>query len=133
MPFMKMVHDVDPRKVIFDKIGMKKGKVQGFHLLRNDVLCGIYERPTQTQSKVFIPDTVRKEDEHQGKAALVVAMGPGSFESDENYTFRAKVQVGDWITLWVHEGRKIVVNGQLCRIVRDQDIVARIDEPDSVF
>lgn len=136
MPFMLMEHENDPRQAIYKKIGMKKlGELPGFKLLRNDVLLGVYERPEKTKSGIHLPDSTRKEDEHQGKAALVLALGPTAFVSDNHVTFHPeqKVEVGDWVSIWVSDGRRIVINGQLCRVIRDQDLVARIDAPDMVF
>lgn len=136
MPFMLMEHEDDPRQVIYDKIGMKKlGEIPGFNLLRNDVLVGVYKRPTRTKSGIEIPEETRKEDEHQGKAALVLALGPTAFVSDDNVTFHPEqhVEPGDWVSIWVSDGRKIIINGQLCRIIRDQDIVMTIPAPDMVF
>ena len=133
MPFAPMVHEVDPRDMIFKKAGMKKGIIPGFKLMRNDVLCGVYFRTEKTKSGIYMPDSSRGEDAHQGKAACVLMLGPGAFVSDDNYRFEEKVEVGDWVALWVSEGRRIIVNGQLCRIVRDQDIIMKIPAPDSIF
>ena len=134
MPPMLMQHDVDPRDVIFNKIGLKKGVVPGFTLFGNRVLVAVYERPDQTKSKIFIPDSVRDEDRHQGKAAVVLMKGPTAFVSDDHFDFQEQnVDVGDWISLWVTDGRRIVINGQLCRIIRDQDINMKIPAPDQVY
>jgi hypothetical protein len=60
--------------------------------------------------------------------------GPSAFQSDENYDFKGQdVQVGDWVAIFVSDGRKIVVNGQLCRLVEDHHIRMKIPAPDSVF
>ena len=135
MPFMAMKHDDDPRKGIFDKIGMKKiGALSGFELFGNRVLIGIYERPKVTKSGIHLADQTIREDEHQGKAGLVLACGPTAFVSDSNYDFSdQKVEPGDWVAIFVSEGRKIVINGQLCRIVEDQHITLKIPAPDAVF
>ena len=135
MPYMPMAHEEDPRDVIFKQIGLKKDKIPGVKLLKNDVLVGIYMRPKVTKSGIHLSDQTIKEDEHQGKAALVLMKGPTAFTSDENYQFlpEQNVEVGEWIALWVSDGKKIVVNGQLCRVIRDQDIIMKIERPDQVF
>ena len=133
----KMVHVVDPRDEIFKTVGMKRhGKnVPGFTLLKNDVLCGIYMRPEKTQGGIIITQKTRQEDEYQGKAALVLAKGPTAFVSDKHYQFMPEqnVDVGDWVAMWVTDGRKIIINGQLCRIVRDIDLLMKIPAPDAVY
>ena len=134
MPPMLMSHDEDPRQLIFDKIGMKKGVIPGFTLFGNRVLLGVYERPSKTKSGIILADQTRNEDQHQGKAAVVLMKGPTAFVSDSPYDFQGQdVEVGDWVTLWVGDGRRLFLNGQLCRIIRDQDINMKIPSPDQVF
>lgn len=134
----KALHKIDPREAIFAQVGMKKvgGKltIPGFKLHGNRVLVGVYERPDQLESGIFIGDGTRQEDEHQGKSAIVLMLGHSAFRSDDRFDFGPDtVEVGDWISLWVSDGRKIVINGQLCRVLRDQDINLRIPAPDSVY
>ena len=134
MPPMLMSQDEDPRQLIFDKIGMKKGVIPGFTLFGNRVLLGVYERPSKTKSGIILADQTRNEDQHQGKAAVVLMKGPTAFVSDSHYDFQGQdVEVGDWVTLWVGDGRRLFLNGQLCRIIRDQDINMKIPSPDQVF
>lgn len=134
MPAMLMQHDEDPRETIFSKVGMKKGVIPGFTLFGNRVLLGVYERPQKMKSGLFIADGTRQEDKHQGKAAVVLMKGPTAFLSDEHYDFKSdNVEVGDWVSLWVTDGRRVTINGQLCRVIRDQDINMKIPAPDSVY
>ena len=126
----------DPRQEIYSKIGMTKlGELSGFDLLRNDVLLGIYIRPKKTATGIHLSDQYRDEDKNQGKSALVLALGPTAFASDAHATFdeRQKVAPGDWVSIWVSDGRQININGHPCRIIRDQEIVARIRSPDMIF
>ena len=130
MPHMLMSHDVDPAKVIMNKVG----KLDDFVLYGNKVLIGVYERPKVTKSGIHLADVTRKEDQYQGKAGLILKKGPSAFVDDENYSFRGQnVAVGDWVAIFVSDGRSIVVNGQLCRIVDDQHIRLKIPAPDVVF
>ena len=130
MPPMRMVHTIDPAKELLNKIG----DLSAFELFGNQVLIAVYERPEKTKSGIILADVTRQEDAFQGKAGLVVKLGPSAFVSDENYNFRnQKAQVGDWVAIFVSDGRKIVVNSTLCRIVEDNHIRLKIPTPDSVF
>lgn len=130
MPAMVMQHDVDPAKAINDKIQSLKG----FELFGNQVLIGVYERPKITKSGLHLSDLTVQEDQYQGKAGLVLAKGPSAFVSDQNYNFRDQnVEIGDWVAIFVTDGRKIMINGQLCRLVEDHHIRLRIPAPDAVF
>lgn len=134
MPAMLMVHDTDPKDIIFKQVGVKNGKIPGFQLFGNRVLVGVYQRPEKTKSGIILADQTRKEDEHQGKAAVVLMKGPTAFKDDDHFEFHGDdLEVGDWVMLFVSHGLKCVVNGQLCRIIRDQDITMRIPSPDQVF
>ena len=130
MPQMLMKHDVDPAKVIMGKVG----DLSNFVLFGNKILIGVYERPTVTKSGIHLADVTRKEDAWQGKSGLVLLKGPSAFVSDENYNFcEQNVEIGDWVAISVSDGRSIVINGQLCRIVEDQHIRLKIPAPDVVF
>jgi co-chaperonin GroES (HSP10) len=134
MPFMRMEHTEDPAETIISKVGMKHGEIPGFRLHGNRILVGMYERPEKTKSGIVLTQQTRQEDEYQGKAGLVLMKGHSAFESDENIDFGPdNVKVGDWVMLFVSEGRSCKINGQLCRIIRDQDIAMAIPEPDQVF
>lgn len=130
MPQMAMVHDVDPVEVIRKKVG----DLSNFKLFYNHVLLGVYERPEKTKSGLYLSDQTRNEDRHQGKAGLVLAKGPTAFVSDSNYDFKGQnVDVGDWVAIFVSDGRPLMINGQLCRLVEDQYIRLKIPAPDVVF
>lgn len=130
MPAMRMAHTIDPAKELLDKIG----KLDGFELFGNQVLIAIYQRPEKTKSGIILADVTRHEDRNQGKAGLVVALGPSAFVDDENVSFSGqKVEVGDWVAIFVSDGRQVVVNETLCRIVQDQHIRLKIPFPDCVF
>lgn len=135
MPPMLMQHTTDPAADIKSKVGMnKKGEIPGFKLFGNRVLVGVYERPEKTKSGLFLADKTRQEDEHQGKAALVLMKGEAAFQSDNNFDFMGdNLEVGDWVMLFVSHGLRCYVNGQLCRIIRDQDLTMKIPSPDQVY
>jgi co-chaperonin GroES (HSP10) len=127
---MLMQHDADPRKELLRKVG----NLDDFVLFGNKVLIAIYERPDKTKSGIHLPDSVRQEDQYQGKAGLVVKCGPSAFVSDDYCDFHGlKADVGDWVAIFVSDGRKIVVNGVLCRVVEDQHVRLKIPAPDSVW
>ncbi len=130
MAVMRMVHDKDPREEIQENIG----DISGFELFGNQILLGVYKRPERTTSGLYLADKTRGEDEYQGKAMLVLKKGPAAFKSDSNYDFHGmNVEEGDWVACWVTDGRKIVINGQLCRVIEDIYIRMRIPAPDMVF
>lgn len=139
MPALSMLHETDPAKEILEKVG----NLDKFELFGNQILIGIYTRPEkmkpiQTASgqavSLLLPQTARGEDQYQGKAGLVLKKGPSAFVSDANYDFKGQdVKVGDWIAIFVSDGRKIAINKMDCRIVEDHHVRLRIPAPDVVY
>jgi co-chaperonin GroES (HSP10) len=131
MPAMLMEHSQDPAKEINKKIGKTLDQIV---IYGNYILLGVYERPEKTKSGLFLADQTRGEDKHQGKAGLVLKKGPTAFVSDDNYDFKGQnVEIGDWVSIWISDGRQLYVNGTLCRLVEDQHIRLKIPAPDSVY
>ena len=130
MVTMLMEHKTDPAEDIRRNVG----DLSGFELFGNQILLGVYKRSEKTKSGLYLADSTRTEDEYQGKAMLVLKKGPAAFKSDNNYNFYGMdVNEGDWIACWVTDGRKLVINGQLCRVIEDIYIRMRIPAPDMVF
>lgn len=129
-PAMLMTHLEDPAKIINKKVG----SLDKIVIFGNSILLGVYERPSVTKSGIHLADQTRSEDKYQGKAGLVLKKGPTAFVSDSQYDFKGQnVEVGDWVSIWVSDGRQIVINGQLCRLVEDQHIRLKIPAPDVVY
>ena len=131
MPPMLMEHQSDPARVIWDAVGpvLKDIEVYG-----NKVLLGVYIRPNKTKSGIILADQTIAEDIHQGKVGLVLKKGRAAFVNDDRYDFRGQnVVEGDWIVIWVADGRKLMINGHLCRIVDDSQIRLRVPAPDVIF
>ena len=130
MPPMRMIHSIDPAKELMDKIG----NLDGFELFGNQVLIAVYQRPEKTKSGIILADVTRQEDAFQGKAGLIVKLGPSAFVSDEQYSFCGmRAEIGDWVAIFVSDGRKIMVGETLCRLVEDQHVRLKIPYPDSIF
>lgn len=129
MPPMIMVHDVDPAQELTKKIG-DLSKIDVFH---NQILVGVYQRPQQTKSGLFLADSTRQEDRYQGKVGVVLKKGKQAFVDDETTKFTDNVEVGDWVFYRVSDGFPITVNGVLCRLLEEVHIKGRVPSPDQVF
>jgi len=124
----------DPAEEIFKLVGMKKGKLGGYELSANRVLLGAYKRPDKTKGGIILTDLTKDEEQNQGKACLVLAMGPTAFKDDKNVVFEGfKVEVGDWVQIHVYESRPVIVNGYPCRVIKDTEIVMKIPAPDLIY
>jgi len=137
MPAVAMLHDVDPKQAVLDKVGA----LDGVEIFGNDILVAIYKRPEKTKSGLILVDTTRGEDVHQGKVALVLKVGPTAFVDEEGNRFR-DIDRGDWVVLRPSDGWRVTLNTQSkgtsedmvdCRVVSDLSIRARVSDPDTIY
>ena len=130
MTYMKMEHVGDPR----EQIGNAIGDLSKVDIFFNWVLVAVYKRPEKTKSGIYLTDDSRKEDEYQGKAGLVLKKGVQAFVDDANTSFQGQnVNVGDWVVIRPSDGWQVMINGVLCRMVQDVQVLLRIESPDVVF
>ena len=61
MPSVAMVHDVDPKKALLDKVG----DLSGIDVFGNDILVAVYKRPNKTKSGIILADSTLSEDKWQ--------------------------------------------------------------------
>lgn len=126
-------HEVDPKQDIFDRI---KEHIEDVEIFRNSILLGIYERPEKTKGGIILTDKFRNEDKFQGKAGLVLKLGPAVFKDEPDngiYFYSQTVEIGDWIGIMPSDGWPVTVGDVSCRVVKDTDVKLRIKAPDVVF
>jgi len=137
MPAVAMLHDVDPKQAVLDKVGA----LDGVEIFGNDILVAIYKRPEKTRSGIILADSTRGEDVHQGKVGLVLKIGPTAFVDDEGNKFR-DIDAGDWVVFRPSDGWRATLNTHKkgtsedmvdCRIVSDLSIRARVSDPDTIY
>lgn len=129
---MRIQHDTDPKDALLAQIG----DLSDLDLFYNQVLCAIYTMPNdaKTLGGLIVPTKTRDESIYQGRAGLVVKLGPQAFVDDETTKFYGqKADVGDWVFCRPSEGQLIEINGNAMRIFRDTQILGRIPNPDCVW
>jgi co-chaperonin GroES (HSP10) len=129
MPAAQMIHDIDPKQVIYDKLG----SIPSGLVWRNLVLVAVYERPEKTKGGIILTDSTRDEDQFQGKVGLVVQLGPQAFVDTEAYAFDDKAAIGDWVWFRTSNSFPLKINGKICRVIRDDRIDGRVPDPDMVW
>jgi len=128
------------------------GNLKDFELLDDDLLVATYvdseiaisgKRADGTSYSLYKPQSMTQEARFQGKAALVVAMGPTAFKYHPNgqlYEGRA-VKVGDWVVIHPSDGREIFLKDPkaagndyvACRRIHWSSILMRVDDPRRVY
>lgn len=130
MPQREMDHKGDPKKNLKSQIG----NVEDIEIFNNQILVGVYVRPVQTKSGIFLPESHVAEDQHQSKVGLVLKKGPSAFIDDKNEWFRdMDIQLDDWILFRASDGWAITINNIVCRVLDDTNVRGRIQHPDRVW
>ena len=126
---MRAIGGGDPKRDVLDALG----DVSEVRLMGNWVLLGVYERPEKTSGGVILPDTVRAEDQFQGKTGLVVKTGPSAFDPESEWFASDAPKIGDWVLFYPSDTRAMKINGKLCRLAKDTAISAAVPSPDIVW
>jgi co-chaperonin GroES (HSP10) len=137
MPAALMTHDTDPKLEILDRVG----DLADVEVFGNDILVALYIRPQKTKSGIILADSTRDEDRWQGKAGLVLKLGPTAYVDDDGNTFR-DLKVGDWVVFRPSDGWPVTLNAANstaskdavpCRVVSDIHIRLRVSTPDAIY
>ncbi|MBM7047568.1 hypothetical protein [Rhizobium lusitanum] len=109
------------------------GDIDGFEVMHNQILVGIYMRGAKIGS-IFIPEKTQDEDRWQGKVGLVLKKGPIAFQNDGSNDFGGQnVEVGDWVIYRVSDGFSIDINETHCRLLEDVHIKGRVSDPSLIY
>ncbi len=138
MPAVAMLHEIDPRVAINNRVG----DISGVEIFGNDVLVAIYKRPTKTKSGIILTDNTLNEDVHQGKVGLGLKLGPTAYLDEDGNKFR-DIKEGDWVVFRPSDGWRVTLNTLQgtyskddtvdCRIVSDISVRSRVQDPDSIY
>jgi len=137
MPSALMEHDQDPKLEILNKVG----DLEGVDVFGSDVLVALYLRPQKTKSGIILADATRDEDRWQGKAGLVLKLGPTAYADEEGNKFR-DIKEGDWVVFRPSDGWPVTLNSSAsivskdavsCRVITDIHIRMRISSPDKIY
>lgn len=143
MALMIMKHDVLPADLVFEHI---RESVNQFEIFGSKVLLASYGRPEKTRGGILLPDATRDEEGIQGKAWLVVRMGPVPFDEEDIAYFGGTdnlPKVGDWVKIRLTNGDHVALatskpvggkNQWECRLLHDRrHIDGRVPSPDMLW
>lgn len=118
-----------------EEILAKVGDLSNVDVFLNEVLVGVFERDTiGTSGKLFVSDITKQNDQHMGKAAMILKLGPGVDVDDNVVQFQGrKLKVGDWVAVMPADGWPVKIRDQRCRLIPDNRIKLRIPAPEIVY
>lgn len=104
----KVKHETDPAEDIRKAVG----DISKFRLPPGKLLLGIYKRPEKVGGIIRI-DSTRDEDVWQGKAWIVLGMGPLCFKDSDQGAFGGyNVKVGEWVLARANDGYRMDICGE---------------------
>lgn len=119
------------------RIWAKLGDISGLRVPLNRILIAVWVPDADRKvGSLLLPDVAREEDKWQGKAGLVVKMGPRCYEDNEAMTFlpEDKCQVGDWVLFRKGDGHTLELWHAYCVMLEsERGIKMILDRPDAVF
>jgi hypothetical protein len=126
----------DPKKALLDALG----DISGIEVLYNNVLVATYIEPEMTPGGIIKPDRSLMESRFQGKAYLVLKLGPTAFKYDGSYPYEGpQIESGDWIFARPSDGWELYSTdatrqaGTSCRIFEDRFIMGRVKDPAAIW
>lgn len=131
MAYFEIEHDVDPK----DKLLSEFKDLSGIEVFNNYVLVAVYQRPeAKTKGGVIISSKTVEEDQYQSKVGLIVSMGPLAFKDPDGLWFQGvEMKMHDWVVLPAAAAKSMLVQGVLCRLLKDEHITMRVPHPDDVY
>lgn len=131
----------DPKEAIYMALGHT---LDGFEPLGNKVIVATYIPPEKTAGGIIKPDRTLLESRFQGKAFLVISLGPLAFVNDNIAQFGpyargepGEIKEGDWLLANPSDGMEFYgVEGQAgvsCRVFEDTRFWSRVDDPSKVY
>lgn len=137
---LRVVETEDPRRLIEESVGWA---VETIEPLGAEILLVMYERGKQrgevkTTGGIIVPEMktgALAEDKYQGKAGLLMRMGPLAFTEDGSHRWGGRTpRPGDWVLVNINDTFAFDLPGdRRARIVEDVNVRAILQRPDVVW
>ena len=133
----ELAQEADPKRALFDALG----DMSWYEVFHNLVLVASYIRPEKSAGGIIRPERSIQEDRFQGKAGMVIKIGPAAFADEGHVKFYGvNVNIGDWVIYRTsdaleHFVRRVDAPGQgiSCRLIQDIHIKGRVADPALVY
>lgn len=139
-PFPGAIGDATRKRLTNETEGAARARVRepvepfiaSVDMLLNLVLVVMYTRPKVTAGGILRTDESQDEDIWQGKAGLVVKLGPTAFMERGEFAFDPTIAIkeNDWVFFSPQAGRLIEIGGVKCKVLPDTAIMGRLRQPD---
>ena len=92
-----------------------------------------YRGKGKTDGGIYLPDTVVNEQTISTQVGYVLKVGPLAYKDAEKFPSGPWCEQGNWVMFARYAGSRFKIDGGEVRILNDDEILARINEPEDIL
>ena len=92
-----------------------------------------YRGKGKTESGVYLPDQVVEQNQVATQVGYVLKAGPLAYQDEEKFPKGPWCKEKDWVMFARYSGSRFNIDGGEVRILNDDEILARISNPEDVL
>jgi co-chaperonin GroES (HSP10) len=92
-----------------------------------------YRGKGKTDGGIYLPDAVVQEQTVSTQVGYVLKVGPLAYKDTEKFPFGPWCEQGNWVMFARYAGSRFRIDGGEVRILNDDEILARINEPEDIL
>ncbi len=92
-----------------------------------------YRGKGKTEGGLYLPDKVVEDNQISTQVGFVLKMGPMAYKDPEKFPSGAWCAEKDWVMFARYAGSRFKIDGGEVRILNDDEILAKIQEPEDIL
>jgi co-chaperonin GroES (HSP10) len=92
-----------------------------------------YRGKGKTDGGIYLPDVVVQEQTVSTQVGYVLKVGPLAYKDTEKFPSGPWCEQGNWVMFARYAGSRFRIDGGEVRILNDDEILARINEPEDIL
>jgi co-chaperonin GroES (HSP10) len=92
-----------------------------------------YRGPQKTQGGIVLPEETQKKTQLATTVGYVLRMGDLAYRDESKFPMGPWCKEGDWIIFGRYAGARINIDGGEIRILNDDEIIGRINDPADIL
>lgn len=92
-----------------------------------------YRGKGKTDGGIYLPDVVVQEQTVSTQVGYVLKVGPLAYKDMEKFPSGPWCEQGNWVMFARYAGSRFRIDGGEVRILNDDEILARINEPEDIL
>ena len=92
-----------------------------------------YRGKGKTEGGLYLPDKVVEDNQISTQVGFVLKMGPMAYKDPEKFPSGPWCAEKDWVMFARYAGSRFKIDGGEVRILNDDEILAKIQEPEDIL